>query len=358
MGGGATHRQRSPRRGRGRHHGRQVRRRFIEKWQVGRRLGPANHAIEVLENAREIGAFAGRARGAPRRGAGRHRLVPHVELAQRTARVPVADRKVGRGRRGRLRKLVPAIPAAVRRLETDVAAGRTLHCTVLMASADDGSEVASSVRWMSASSLSASARFGSSSETVAIRRRASRALPCAKRSRARCQREVARARQRHRLGGLGRAQRRAGIRAPAAQIRDGAGKAGHERDGQNACRDECGRPPRMTPRAARRGSVASLDRNGRRRSAVTAAGLPRRSSRPRYASGTSGAAPPSMAAVSRRRAATGCPCSNAAAPRCSSSSASRCRSPSALRARSMYARALACPRSRNSTRVQTWIACA
>ena len=261
IGRGATHRQRPPRRRRGRHHGRQVRRRFIEQRQVGRRLGPANHAIEVLENAREIGAFAGRARGGTRCGPGRRRLVPHVELAQRTARVPVADRKVGRGRRCRLRKLVPAIPAAVRRLETDVAAGRTLHCTVLMASADDGSDVASSVRWMSASSLSASARFGSSSETVAISAQGVTRLAVREEVARACQREVARARQRHRLGRLGRAQRRAGIRAPAAQIRDGAGEAGHERDRQNACRDQRRGAPRMTPRAARRGTDLSLDRN-------------------------------------------------------------------------------------------------
>ena len=208
--------------------------------EVGRRLRPPITRSRFWRTRARSGVRRACAWRSPtQRGSSSPRAACRARAADR--RGPVGGSQ-GRGRPALPpAETVPAIPAAVRRLETDVAAGRTLHCTVLMASADDGSEVASSVRWISAS-LSASARFDRLPRPSLSG--AGRHAPAV--------REVARAcRERSLARGSGTG-RRARPRAHVARVSapqpprsaSGAGKPAAERDGQNARCDERGRAPR------------------------------------------------------------------------------------------------------------------
>ena len=257
-------------------------------------------------------ADRGSCRAAPRHrpgGAGHGRRIANVEFLQRAFDLVGVQAQLGRGGAWRGEpEIVPAVAAAIGGLEADVAAGRALHRTGLIVSAEDGSAGVSNARWMSASTRSASARLASASGIVPSRRTASPACPVSK--------SVARARQRRRRWRAPSAADRPDWQrddsalaagTPQRQLADGARDP--DRPGNRASPRRRARPRAAQRRRARRaGNGSAPDDIGRQQFAAGAsAGTlapDSRSSRPRYASATSVGAPCSTAAVSRRRAAT------------------------------------------------------
>ena len=307
----------------------------VKQRQVGSRRGLAQHAVEILEDLVDVrlpGRRAERPRGAPGDGPWPRARSRHCECRVPSARLRSHRRASSTRARAalvsRAAEIVPAVAAAIGGLKADVAAGRTLHRTGLIVSAD-GRVGRRQQRTLDVGQHA----IGLGAIGIGQRDRAEQANGVAgvpgfkQRSRA-SQRDVAGAHRRQRVGRDWPAADSAAAagHAPPRQFAKGAG----EPERPTTQRRPRPRPGQTAPRATR-GGAAGNSAMARRHPAVSSSGSvsagrlapESRSSRPRYASATSVGAPCSTAAVSSRRAATTWPSSKAAVPRCSSSSECR-----------------------------------